>query len=60
VPDDEGNNLLEANKEVADYVKEEHSCMKFLRPTQYDVGVDGNNFYPVSYNNLKKIITSKK
>jgi len=60
VPDDEGNNLLEANKEVADYVKEEYSCMKFLRPTQYDVGIDGNNFYPVSYNNLKKIITSKK
>ena len=25
-------------------------------PTQYDVGVDNNNYYPISYNQVKQII----
>lgn len=30
--------------------------LKMLLPTQYDVGVDYNNFTPVSFNQIKKII----
>lgn len=58
-PDEKGNNLLSANVEVVDYVKEEHIYMERTRPTQYDIGVDGNNFTPISYNQVKKIILNK-
>lgn len=30
--------------------------LQYLYPTQYDVGVDNNNFTPVSYNQVRKII----
>lgn len=30
--------------------------MKMLFPTQYDVGVDNNNFTPVSFEQVKMII----
>lgn len=46
--------------EVSDYVKEEHLYMSRTRPTQYDVGVDGNNFAPVSYAKIKEIINKQK
>lgn len=45
--------------EIIDYVREEMSMYPKLRTTQYDVGVDGNNFAPVSYNQVKKIINEK-
>jgi calcineurin-like phosphoesterase family protein len=47
------------NKEVSEYVKEEYFYMDKVRPTQYDCGMDGNNFTPISYHNVKKIIQSK-
>ena len=28
-------------------------------PTQYDVGVDNNNYYPISYNQIKQIINKQ-
>jgi calcineurin-like phosphoesterase family protein len=28
--------------------------------TQYDVGVDNNDFYPISFNEVKQIIEQKK
>lgn len=42
--------------EIKAYVKEEHIFMNRLRKNQYDVGVDGNNFTPISYNEIKRII----
>ena len=30
--------------------------MEMLMPKQYDVGVDNNNFYPVSFRQLEEII----
>lgn len=30
--------------------------LKYLFPTQYDVGVDNNNYIPVSYIQVKHII----
>lgn len=30
--------------------------LNMLFPTQYDVGVDNNNFTPVSYNKVRAII----
>jgi len=44
------------NVEVATYVKEEHLYMDKTRWNQYDVGVDGNNFTPISYLEVKKRI----
>ncbi len=52
-------NILEGNKEVKEYVKEEYLHMDKIRPGQYDIGVDGNNFTPVSYYEIKKIINGK-
>jgi calcineurin-like phosphoesterase family protein len=42
-------------QEVSDYVFEEYRHASKLRKFQYDVGVDGNNFTPISYNQIKKI-----
>jgi len=50
----------EVIKEVESYVKSELALISRLRNVQYDVGVDGNDFTPVSYYNLKQIINSKK
>ena len=33
--------------------------LQYLYPTQYDVGVDNNNFTPVSYEQVNKIIESQ-
>lgn len=33
--------------------------MKYLFPTQYDVGVDNNNYTPVSYSQVKHIISKQ-
>jgi len=46
--------------DVALYVKSEEQAYNKLRPTQYDVGVDGNGYRPVSYFQIKKIINDKK
>ena len=32
------------------------SRLNYLLPTQYDVGVDNNNYTPVSFNQVKEII----
>jgi len=49
--------LLEDRKaefDVKEYVKEEHLYMDRIRKNQYDVGVDGNNYRPASYNFIKE------
>ena len=33
---------------------------KITFPYQYDVGVDNNNYTPISYNQIKEIINNKK
>ena len=33
--------------------------LQYLYPTQYDVGVDNNNFTPVSFEQVKRIITKQ-
>jgi len=33
--------------------------LKYLYPTQYDVGVDNNNFTPVSFEQVKQIINKQ-
>jgi calcineurin-like phosphoesterase family protein len=45
--------------EVAEYVNNEEVAYDKLRPTQYDVGVDGNNFSPISYYQIKEIINGQ-
>ena len=50
--------LLEDRKaefEIKEYVKEEHLYMDRIRKNQYDVGIDGNDYEPVSYNFIKEI-----
>lgn len=42
--------------EVAEYVANEELAYHKLRPTQYDVGIDGNHYHPASYHKVKKII----
>lgn len=37
----------------SDYIKEEYIFMDRIRQYQYDVGVDQNNYAPVSYNTIK-------
>lgn len=34
--------------------------LRYLFPTQFDVGVDHNNFYPYSFNEIKEIITEQQ
>lgn len=36
------------------------SRLRVLLPTQYDVGVDNNNFTPISYREVKEKIESQK
>jgi calcineurin-like phosphoesterase family protein len=43
--------------EVMDFIKAEHKSAEYLKNIQYDVGVDGNDFTPVSYNSIKNFIT---
>lgn len=38
----------------------DNSRMNMLFPTQYDVGVDNNDFTPVSFNEVKEIINNQK
>ena len=33
--------------------------LQYLYPTQYDVGVDNNNFTPVSFQQVKRIIENQ-
>ena len=35
------------------------SRLQYRFPTQYDVGVDNNNFYPISFNQLAEIINKQ-
>lgn len=46
--------------EVAEYAKKEECNYSKLRLTQYDIGVDNNNFYPISYNQIKTIMDGRK
>lgn len=51
--------LLENRKaefEVKEYVKEEHLYMDRLRQNQYDVGIDGNSYKPISYDHIKRFL----
>jgi calcineurin-like phosphoesterase family protein len=50
---------IEGGDEVADFLKTEYKYSEKLRSDQYDVGVDGNNFKPISYYEIKKIINEK-
>lgn len=47
---------MEGGDEVADFLKFEYKYSDKLRSDQYDVGVDGNDFTPISYYQIKKII----
>lgn len=38
----------------------DYQRLKMLFPTQYDVGVDNNNFTPISFNKVKEIITDQQ
>jgi calcineurin-like phosphoesterase family protein len=46
--------------EVAEYVQKEEVAYSKLRPTQYDCGIDGNSYKPISYNQIKKIMDGRK
>jgi len=50
----------DSNKEIKDFYDENFHYIEYIRPDQYDIGVDSNNFTPISYNQVKKIILSKK
>ena len=50
---------IEGREEVKEFIIEEHKQMTKISNRQYDIGVDGNNFYPISYQQVKQIITSK-
>ena len=38
----------------------EKQRLSMLQPEQYDVGVDNNNFTPVSYRQIEQIIERRK
>lgn len=38
----------------------DHARLRMLFPTQYDVGVDNNNFMPISFDEVKQIITDQQ
>ena len=42
--------------EVKEILTNDHARLQHLLPTQYDVGVDNNNYTPVSFDTVKKII----
>ena len=46
-------------KEAADFMKTEYKYLDKIRYDQYDVGVDGNSFIPISYFEIKEIINGK-
>lgn len=50
---------LEGSEDVKEYVNNEGIAYDKLRLTQYDVGVDGNNYTPIPYSVIKKIIETK-
>jgi len=50
---------IEGGDEVSDFLKTEYKYSDKIRFDQYDVGVDGNSFKPISYNEIKKIISWK-
>ena len=41
----------------SDYIREEFILMDRVRRSQWDVGVDLNNYTPISYQQIKKIMT---
>lgn len=49
----------DAQKEVSEYVKNESIAYMNTRATQYDVGVDNNNYYPIGYYDIKAIINKR-
>lgn len=44
------------NPEVEEILKKDFARLKYLFPYQYDVGVDKNNFTPISFNEVKEKI----
>ena len=40
------------NLEIKEILSKDHSRLKYLFKTQYDVGVDNNNYYPVSWEEI--------
>ena len=38
---------------------DDNGRLQYLYPTQYDVGVDNNNYYPISWQKVNEIITSQ-
>lgn len=57
VPDNSLRDVSEETmKDLSLYVKEESKAYNCRRATQYDVGVDGNGYYPVPFSEVEKII----
>lgn len=48
------------DEEVKEILGKDSYRLQYLFPTQYDVGVDNNNFTPVSWVQLKEIITKQQ
>jgi calcineurin-like phosphoesterase family protein len=48
-----------SDEEVKEILGKDEYRLKYLMPTQYDVGVDNNNFTPVSWNQVKEIINAQ-
>lgn len=44
------------NQEVKEILKKDFARLQYLFPYQYDVGVDKNNFTPISFNEVKEKI----
>ena len=57
-----GRSLLNPErKDIFGFIEEERSQITKINTTrQYDVGVDNNNFYPISYREAKAILNSNK
>lgn len=45
--------------EVQEILVNDHARLQYLTPTQYDVGVDNNDFTPVSFDKVNKIINKQ-
>lgn len=52
LPDQKPMRRVQDNE--SEYIKEEYLYMDRLRNFHYDVGVDQNKYYPISYNEIKK------